>query len=82
MLRHLVLCSALLGSLCASALPQVHYSGGRSSPFRSQSSQISVTAEAVSVTLASLLSVKSPVPVESDVAQQVQYLHVTVVRAR
>ncbi len=71
MLRQLLLCSALLSLHCASAVPQVHYSGGTISPFRSQSSQPSISAEAITVTLASLLSVKSPVPVEPSVAQQV-----------
>lgn len=74
MLRHLAVCGILLGLQLSSALPQVHYTGGAISPFRSQSAQPSISAEAITVTLASLLSVKSPVPVESDVAKQVRIL--------
>lgn len=72
MLRHSIVCVALLTLHLIRAQPQIHYFGGAVSPFRSQSTQPSISAEAVTVTLASLLSVKSPVSVDFNVAQQVE----------
>lgn len=71
MLRLSVLLGALLAWQLVSALPEVHYSGSAIAPFRSQSDQQRISTDAVTVTLASLLSTKSPFPVDSHVSQQV-----------
>ena len=71
MLRPVLFCSALLSLTVVSALPQIHYSGSATSPFRSQGAQSSISAEAITVTLASLLSISPTVPVKQDVSRQV-----------
>lgn len=63
------LSGALLVLQLVSALPQVHYSGHGIA--RSQQDQ-SISPEAVTVTLASLLSVKAPISVNADVSRQVR----------
>ena len=73
MLRRIVLCSALLSLHLVNALPQIHYLGSSASPFRSQKGESSISAEAITVTLASLLSIESSVPVRPDVSLQVSY---------
>lgn len=62
------LSGALLVLQLVSALPQVHYSGNAIA--RSQQDQ-TISPEAVTVTLASLLSIKAPFSVNSDVSRQV-----------
>lgn len=66
------LIGALLVLQLASALPQVHYSGSVIAPLRSRGQdQPSISPEAVTVTLASLLSIKAPITVDPDVSRQV-----------
>ena len=72
MLRPVLFCSALLTLAVVSALPQIHYSGSATTPFRSQGAQSSISAEAITVTLASLLSINPTVPVKQDVSRQVR----------
>ena len=62
------LSGALLVLQLVSALPRVHYSGNAIA--RSQQEQ-TISPDAVTVTLASLLSVKAPLSVNSDVSRQV-----------
>ena len=63
------LSGALLVLQLVSAVPQVHYSGNAIA--RSQQDQ-TISPDAVTVTLASLLSVKAPFSVSSDVSRQVR----------
>ena len=63
------LSGALLVLQLVSALPRLHYSGHAIA--RSQQEQ-TISPEAVTVTLASLLSVKAPISVNQDVSRQVK----------
>lgn len=63
---------ALLILQLVSALPQIHYFGNAIAPLRSQKQdQPSISPEAVTVTLASLLSIKAPISVDAHVSRQV-----------
>ena len=65
-----LLCVLLTGVQLSTALPQLYYTGG--TYFRPPS-QSSVSAEAVTVALASLLSVAPPLTVSPEVAGQVRH---------
>ena len=71
MLREPIILGSLLVLQLVAALPQVHYSGSAISSFRSQRDQPSISSDAVTAALASLLSVQSPVSVDADVSRQV-----------
>lgn len=65
----IVLCALLVGAHLSVALPQLYYTGG--TYFRSPAHS-SVSAEAVTVALASLLSVAPPLSVSPQVAGEVR----------
>lgn len=72
----ILLCALLASARLSTALPQLYFTS--ETYFRSPV-QSSVSAEAVTVALASLLRVPSPLPVSLEVAEQVQ--HATVLFA-
>lgn len=68
----IISCALLVSARLCVALPQLYYAGDNY--FRSPA-QSHVSAEAVTVALASLLGVPSPLPVSTEVGGQVRTQH-------